>query len=155
MRPIHTLVWHCTASRETSSQSIADVRRFHMQVNKWRDVGYHLLVRRDGSVELGRPESQVGAHVAGHNMGTLGYAYEGGLDATGRAKDTRTAAQKATMLRLTEQAIARHRLRRVTGHRDLSPDLNGDGIISPSEWTKQCPCFDASSEYMPLIRKAA
>lgn len=135
--------------------SMADVRRFHMQVNKWKAEGYHLLVRRDGSVELGRPEAQVGAHVAGHNTGTLGYAYEGGLDAQGRAKDTRTPAQKATMLRLTKDAIARHRLRLVTGHRDLSPDLNGDGIISPNEWTKQCPCFDAGSEYQPLIKRAA
>jgi len=117
--------------------------------------GYHLLVRRDGSVELGRPEWQVGAHVAGHNAGTLGYAYEGGLDVNGKAKDTRTAAQKATMLRLTVDAISRHRLRKVTGHRDLSPDLNADGIISPNEWTKQCPCFDAGAEYMPLIKRAA
>lgn len=155
MRSIHTLVWHCTASREDRAMSMADVRRFHMTVNKWKAEGYHLLVRRDGSVELGRPESQVGAHVAGHNVGTLGYAYEGGLDVNGRAKDTRTAAQKATMLRLTVDAISRHRLRKVTGHRDLSPDLNADGIISPNEWTKQCPCFDAGAEYMPLIKRAA
>ena len=31
---------------------------------------------------------------------------------------------------------------RVCGHRDLSPDLNGDGEIEPEEWIKACPCFE-------------
>jgi hypothetical protein len=33
------------------------------------------------------------------------------------------------------------------GHRDLSPDLNGDGIIQPGEWTKMCPCYDVKREF--------
>ena len=35
---------------------------------------------------------------------------------------------------------------KVCGHRDLSPDLNGNGEIEPEEWVKQCPCFDVSKE---------
>ena len=37
-------------------------------------------------------------------------------------------------------------INRVVGHRDLSADRNGDGVITPDEWTKQCPCFDVASE---------
>jgi N-acetylmuramoyl-L-alanine amidase len=36
---------------------------------------------------------------------------------------------------------------RISGHRDFSPDLNHNGIVEPSEWIKQCPCFDAKEEY--------
>lgn len=36
---------------------------------------------------------------------------------------------------------------RVCGHRDLSPDLDGDGEIEPEEWIKACPCFEASKEW--------
>src|SRR5690606_31617850 len=97
----------------------------------------------DGSISWGRPISKVGAHVAGHNTGSIGYSYVGGLDRNGKPKDTRTAAQKATMRRLTQEAIAKYGVSRVLGHRDLSPDLNGNGIIEPREWTKSCPCFDA------------
>lgn len=35
----------------------------------------------------------------------------------------------------------------VVGHRDLSPDLNGNGEVEPMEWTKQCPCFDVGKEF--------
>jgi hypothetical protein len=34
---------------------------------------------------------------------------------------------------------------RAVGHRDLSPDLNGDGVISPEKWLKACPCFDVKT----------
>lgn len=30
---------------------------------------------------------------------------------------------------------------KVVGHRDLSPDVNGNGEVEPMEWTKECPCF--------------
>ena len=30
---------------------------------------------------------------------------------------------------------------RICGHRDLSPDINGDGTIEPNEWLKTCPGF--------------
>ena len=39
----------------------------------------------------------------------------------------------------------------VLGHRDTSPDLDGDGIVEPEEWTKMCPCFDAKEEYSDLL----
>ena len=39
---------------------------------------------------------------------------------------------------------------RVCGHRDLSPDLNGNGEIEPEEWIKQCPCFEVAKEFKEL-----
>ena len=33
------------------------------------------------------------------------------------------------------------------GHRDLSPDLNGNGEIEPEEWIKACPCFNAETDW--------
>jgi N-acetylmuramoyl-L-alanine amidase len=40
----------------------------------------------------------------------------------------------------------------IVGHRDLSPDLDGDGIVEPQEWIKQCPCFDAKEEYKDITK---
>jgi N-acetylmuramoyl-L-alanine amidase len=42
---------------------------------------------------------------------------------------------------------------RITGHRDLSPDIDKDGVVEPNEWVKQCPCFNAETEYNFLIPK--
>jgi hypothetical protein len=39
----------------------------------------------------------------------------------------------------------------VCGHRDLSPDKNGNGEIEPEEWMKACPCFDAEEEFKELV----
>jgi N-acetylmuramoyl-L-alanine amidase len=155
-RACHTLVWHCTATPEGKEFTRAQIKAMHL-VRGFTDIGYHQLIHLDGSVSPGRSEDKEGAHVSGHNRGTLGYSYVGGVDSAGRAKDTRTAAQKSTMVRLTKEAIAKYGLVMVLGHRDLSPDRDRDGVVEPFEWVKVCPCFNAAVEYGSLLgaKKAA
>ncbi len=142
MRPISMLVWHCTATPEGKEFTREAIDKMH-RARGFNKIGYHKLIHLDGRVSEGRPESEVGAHVQGHNTGSIGYSYVGGVLADGKtAKDTRTPAQKATMARLTREAIAKYRLKKVVGHRDLSPDKDGNGIVEPQEWVKICPCFD-------------
>jgi N-acetylmuramoyl-L-alanine amidase len=154
-RACHTLVWHCTATIEGKEYTRAQIRAMHL-VRGFTDIGYHKLIHLDGTVSEGRSEDREGAHVSGHNRGTLGYSYIGGLDLAGRPKDTRTAAQKQTMVRLTKEAIAKYGLVMVLGHRDLSPDRDHDGVVEPFEFVKICPCFNAAPEYGYLLgpRKA-
>ena len=73
--------------------------------------------------------------------------YEGGLDASGEAADTRTKAQRKSLRTLLAQLHSDYPGAIILGHRDLSPDINGDGRITPNEWLKQCPCFDALLDY--------
>lgn len=150
MRPIHTAVVHCTATREGVEFSVHAVRKMHL-ARGWSDIGYHFLIGLDGQIWSGRPIEKIGAHVQGHNTGSVGISYVGGIDAKGRAKDTRTAAQKESLRRLLADLVAKHPIRKIVGHRDLSPDMNGDGKISSNEWTKMCPCFDAIPEYADLL----
>jgi N-acetylmuramoyl-L-alanine amidase len=154
-RAVHTLVWHCTATPEGKEFTRAQIKAMHL-LRGFTDIGYHKLIHLDGSVSEGRSEDQEGAHVSGHNRGTLGYSYVGGISSSGSPKDTRTTAQRATMVRLTKEAIQRYSLRLVLGHRDLSPDRDHDGVVEPFEWVKVCPCFDAGAEYGALLgpRKA-
>lgn len=149
-RAVHTLVWHCTATPEGKEFTRAQIKAMHL-VRGFTDIGYHKIIHLDGTVSEGRSEDKEGAHVSGHNRGTLGYSYVGGLDAKGNAKDTRTPAQKQTMVRLTKDAINRYGLRLVLGHRDLSPDRDHDGVVEPFEWVKVCPCFNAATEYGALL----
>jgi len=151
-RYVHTLVWHCTATPEGKEFTRAQIKAMHL-ARGFTDIGYHKLIHLDGSVSEGRSEDQDGAHVSGHNRNTLGYSYVGGLDSAGKAKDTRTAAQKKTMIRLTKEAIARYGLGNVTGHRDLSPDKDHDGVVEPFEWVKICPCFSVGPEYGAFLAK--
>lgn len=140
MRTINELIWHCTATPEGREHTAADIDRWH-RANGWAGIGYHKVVHLDGSVSEGRREAQAGAHVAGRNAATLGYVYVGGVTAAMQPKDTRTAAQKATMLRLTKEAAARYALKMVSGHHDYA--------------AKACPCFPARQEYAHLLAGGA
>ena len=88
----------------------------------------------------------IGAHAKGYNMNSLGIAYEGGLDTQGHPADTRTPRQKRSMRALIRTLKQEFPIERVCGHRDLSPDRNGNGVVEPVEWLKQCPCFDVAND---------
>lgn len=149
MRPVNLLVIHCSATREhipfTPEQLEIDhrARGFHQ-------AGYNYYIRRDGEVVSMRPLGMIPAHVRGYNRHSVGICYEGGLDRHGFTADTRTPEQKKSLETLLRSLILRFPGSRICGHRDLSDDLDGDGFISPTEWIKECPCFDAEGEYSTL-----
>jgi N-acetylmuramoyl-L-alanine amidase len=65
----------------------------------WSDIGYHFLIYLDGSLHEGRPIERVGAHCKGHNEGSIGIAYVGGIDKVNfKPKDTRTEEQKEALV---------------------------------------------------------
>ena len=144
MRRIDLIVVHCTATRADSPLSPGALDRLHRN-RGFNGCGYHFYVRRDGAIVSMRPIERVGAHARGYNATSIGVCYEGGLDDAGRPADTRTARQKDS-LRALRRVLLRDfpAVRRVCGHRDLSPDADGDGLVEPAEWVKMCPCFDVS-----------
>lgn len=143
-RNIRRIVIHCTATREGQDIDAATIRRWHLRQG-WNDIGYHFVIQIDGDVERGRPEEIPGSHVRGFNTGSIGVVYVGGLDAQGRAKDTRTPAQQTAMAQLVRSLLRAYPGAEVVGHRDLSPDKDGDGVVERHEWLKECPCFDVRS----------
>lgn len=147
---IRRIFIHCTATREGQDIDAATIKRWHVTPKArggrgWSDIGYHFVIRLDGTIERGRPEHVSGAHVAGFNTGSIGVVYVGGLDNQGRSKDTRTTAQIGAMGKLVRQLIEAYPGAAVMGHRDASPDRDGDGVIERHEWLKDCPCFDVAS----------
>jgi N-acetylmuramoyl-L-alanine amidase len=134
-RKVTHIVVHCTATPEGREHTAKDVRSWHKKKG-WRDIGYHWLVRLDGTVEPGRAETQIGAHVEGHNGTSIGVVYVGGIDKdTFKPKDTRTPAQKKALRDLLLDILGRYPGCTILGHRDF-PGVN-----------KACPSFDAAAEY--------
>jgi N-acetylmuramoyl-L-alanine amidase len=133
MRKVNKIIIHCTATPEGRDVSIDEVRRWHVKERGWRDVGYHFLIRLDGTVEEGRPIEMTGAHTRGHNWDSIGIAYAGGMskDMT-EPKDTRTDEQKDSFVDLLCQLHDCYG-GTIYGHRDFSE--------------KACPSFDAKTEY--------
>ena len=138
MRKITLIVVHCSAVRPSQSSSAAQIDSWHRKERHWKlGIGYHYVVRRDGTIEPGRPEEQIGAHCLNHNAHSIGFCYEGGLDIRGQPADTRTAEQKQAMRQLLEELHGRYPRALIVGHHDLNPG-------------KPCPCYDAAREYADL-----
>jgi len=158
-RNITDVVWHCTATIEGQSIPLATIEKWHRD-RGFNEIGYNLIIDLDGKAYMGRDWNKVPAHVAGNNARTLGFVYVGGLDKNRRPKDTRTPEQIETMLNFSEVMrdsfqlfYKQDILLGMKGHRDYSPDRNGNGIIEEWEWIKACPCFDVKTEICNKIKK--
>ena len=137
MRTIKYIILHCSATREGKPFTAADIDRWH-RARGWNGIGYHYVVRLDGTVENGRPEAQIGAHCAGVNATSIGVCYVGGLAADGLTpKDTRTPQQRVALLALLKRLKAKYPRARILGHNHFNKG-------------KACPCFDAAREYASI-----
>lgn len=146
---VQYIVVHCSASRINRPYKVEQLERDH-QARGMRSAGYHFYIPRNGIIIPLRPLNVIGAHARGYNRKSIGVCYEGGLLSDGTPGDTRTLEQKGALLLLLRMLRRCYPQARIVGHRDLSPDLNRDGKISPNEWTKLCPCFDAKEAYAQL-----
>lgn len=150
---INAIVIHCSATRAGQDARAADIDKWHRE-RGFAMIGYNYVIDIDGTVEDGRPLSRDGAHcnTAGtsgqsYNKHSIGICYVGGLDEQGNAADTRTDAQKQALAELVYRLIVEYPIVEVIGHRDASPDKDGNGKITKDEWIKVCPCFDVRAEF--------
>lgn len=145
-RKINLIVVHCSATKVSLNYTPEQLERDH-KARGFNSAGYNFYIRKSGEIVPMRSLELIPAHVTGYNKNSIGICYEGGLDASGEPDDTRTNAQRESIIRLLLQLVCEYPDSRICGHRDLSPDRDGDGRVEPNEWIKQCPCYNAEEEY--------
>lgn len=157
MKTIDSIIIHCSATREGQDLRAKDMDRMHKQ-RGFNQIGYNFVIDLDGTVENGRPLSIDGAHCntkgfskESYNKHSIGICYIGGIDATGKAKDTRTPEQKAALRNLVAKLCKEYTIIELLGHRDTSPDLDSSGEVEPKEYIKSCPCFDVRAEFSNFL----
>ena len=144
LNSIEAIVVHCSATKEDVWVDAKALDSWH-KARGWSMIGYHRVIRLDGTVENGRPFFRRGAHVSGNNTNTIGICLIGGLDKLGKPKNTFKQEQfNSLMQEIMNIKAMCPMIKSIKGHRDYSPDLNGDGIITRDEWIKECPCFDVT-----------
>ena len=148
MRPIHTLIIHCSATRADHDFTEQQLEAAH-KARGFTECGYHYYIRRSGLIITMRDVGKIGAHCLGHNQDSIGICYEGGLDSDGIPTDTRTFQQKYALRSLIRCLQSDFPGCHIYGHRELSPDLNGNGIIEPNEYVKLCPVYSVAAEFYP------
>ena len=136
MRTISKIIIHCADTPEGRNDKAADIDRWH-KAQGWQCIGYHYVIDLDGTIEPARDLEKAGAHCTGHNANSIGIVYIGGrCKDAGTPKDTRTDAQKASLVLLLKYLRAKYPNAKIYGHRDFAQ--------------KACPCFDAKEEYKDL-----
>lgn len=131
------LVVHCSATPASADIGVAEIRRWHRR-RGWLDVGYHFVVRRDGTLETGRPVWAAGAHARGVNRRSIGLCLVGGATASLAPENNFTVSQFDTLARLLRDLRRRYPRAEVLGHRDLP------------RAAKACPSFDVRQWWTSL-----
>ena len=147
MRNIKYIAVHCTASHQ--SMTIEGLKQ-EFRRKGWVNPGYHYVVSPDGKITQLLDEEKVSNGVKGFNSVSINVAYIGGIDTNGKPTDNRTDEQKVSLRSLLKMLHKKYPTAVIQGHRDFSPDLNKDGKITPNEWMKACPCFNAKEEYREI-----
>jgi len=143
MRYINLIVVHCSATKPSMDIGADEIYDWHVNGNGWSDIGYHWVIRRSGQIQTGRPIERAGAHTKGHNSNSIGICLVGGIDELGNSEDNFTPEQyNALAYKIGELEDEYKDVDDICGHRDLSPDVDGDGEVEQHEWVKDCPCFD-------------
>ncbi len=147
MRRIDYIVIHTTATAQNAT--IEAIRNGWRRLG-WKSPGYHFIYDAAGRETQLQDVSLATNGVRGFNANSIHLAYIGGLDSQGRPIDNRTAGQKAAMLKRLVELKRMFPNAKIQGHRDFSPDKNGNGKIDRFERIKECPCFDAIPEFANL-----
>lgn len=133
------IVVHCSATMADQDIGADVIRRWHVEERGWSDIGYHAVIRRDGTVEPGRSldmsalpgwQPRQGAHVERHNHESVAVCLVGGLDRNGRPEENFTVEQLNALRDLLTDWKRRFPQAEILGHRDFP------GVA------KACPCFD-------------
>lgn len=135
-RYINEIIIHCSATPEGKDFTVADIKKWHL-ARGFSDIGYHYVIYRDGSINKGRDESKIGAHCTGHNSHSIGICYIGGCASDGKTpKDTRTDAQKSSLIELLRELKRKYPIAKIYPHYKFA--------------AKACPCFNAEEEYKDI-----
>ena len=134
------VVWHCSATPPSRDIGSAQIDIMH-KANGWDGIGYALVIKRDGHIETGEDLKKQGAHVKGINMVSIGIVMIGGVDEDGKAENNFTAQQWQAAKHVYEFVTLLYPDAKHVGHRDMSPDKDGDGRVQRHEFMKDCPCY--------------
>lgn len=165
-RTIKTIVIHCAATPNGKAFTTEQLDAMHKARNFKRDsqaarnfnpalkhLGYHFVIEIDGTIRTGRGLEETGAHVQGNNANTIGICMVG----TDKFTKAQWLALRECLIYLASKILGRTIMTAdsmlqsfsnagiiIKGHRDYSPDLNGNGKIERNEWVKICPGFDVN-----------
>jgi N-acetyl-anhydromuramyl-L-alanine amidase AmpD len=128
MRKIDKIIIHCAATKPSMDIGVKEITEWHWD-RDWSTIGYHYVIRRNGTIETGRSKDRAGAHTKGQNANSLGVCLVGGINDKGQPAENFTKAQWGSLERLMRILKADFPWATIHGHREFNAG-------------KACPSFD-------------
>lgn len=128
---------HCSATKPSMDIGVREIRMWHKRDNGWLDIGYHFVIRRDGTIENGRPQDVIGSHAKSYNSHSVAVCLVGGINDAGKPESNYTEAQWASLDEVVSNMSYEYPNAVVVGHRDVDAG-------------KACPCFDVKAWWAKL-----
>lgn len=126
MRNINLIIIHCAATSPDMDIGVKEIERWH-RARGFFGIGYHFVIRRDGTLEKGRDIEKAGAHAEGYNKNSIGICLVGGIDKKGNPQNNFTDAQWKTLKKTVTEMVDKYKVTEIIGHNQVAK--------------KACPCF--------------
>ena len=129
------IVIHCSQTRPSQNVGAKEIDRWHRE-NGWTMIGYGKVIKRDGTVEQGRADDAVQAHVKGYNHCSYGLCLVGGAEEKDwqQPSDNFTGEQFESLKKTLEELLLKYPDAQIVGHYNLDEN-------------KTCPNFNVR-EYL-------
>lgn len=122
------IIVHCSATPAKMNVDAKEIDRWH-RGKGWLKIGYHFVIKRDGTVQKGRELMEPGAHAKGYNHNSVGVCLVGGMDAANKQPENNFTDHQWTSLRLKLIELKEEfPSARIIGHTEVEPG-------------KACPSF--------------
>lgn len=117
---------HCSATKPSMNWGVREVTQSHKERGFFA-IGYHYVIKRDGTVEAGRDEDVIGAHAKEHNWNSIGVCLIGGVDDRMKPEANFTPQQMTALRSLLATLLAKYPGSVLRAHHEVAP--------------KACPSF--------------
>lgn len=125
-RKVTKIFIHCSASDVKSHDNLETIRKWHVEENKWSDVGYHYFITKDGVIHNARPVEKIPAAQKGHNKGSIAICLSGNNEFT----EKQFKSLYVVCLDISKEYA--HKIK-IFGHKDV-------------ETSKSCPNFEVKEK---------
>lgn len=131
------IIVHHTGNATDVDMSALEAHLLHKYDFEWAGIGYHYVIRKDGTIEKGRPEHLMGAHSYGHNKDSIGIALSGNFDLADP-----TEYQMRSLITLSAYLAYKYDLElddkgTLFGHRDMNDTrCPGDSLYSRLDYVR-------------------
>jgi N-acetylmuramoyl-L-alanine amidase len=131
LKHVRFIVVHCAESKKTQDLTTDTLYKWHVIENGWDDIGYHYLIKDDGSRHECRSLEYRGAHERKINSLSIGICLEGGYG----GRNDYTASQLQQLRSTILELQGKYPAAAVVGHNNFRTDKTCPNFNVPKWWT--------------------